>query len=111
MKEEQVMGEGNYALAGHNMVDPDLLFSPVMEVEIGDTIYLTDLTKIYEYQVIVHDEVEPTDVHVIEDQPGETWLTLITCDDTLTKRVRTVAEFVKEIPLDEAPADLVDFLQ
>ena len=59
----------------------------------------------------MHDEVEPTDVHVIEDQPGETWLTLITCDDTLKKRVRTVDEFVKEIPLDEAPADLVDFLQ
>ncbi|HZH59858.1 MAG TPA: class A sortase, partial [Metabacillus sp.] len=29
MKENQVMGEGNYALAGHHMKREDLLFSPL----------------------------------------------------------------------------------
>ena len=43
----QKMGEGNYALASHRAQSPDLLFTPLDDVAIGATIYITDLENIY----------------------------------------------------------------
>lgn len=108
MKEEQVMGEGNYALAGHHMKDPDLLFSPLYRVEIGDAVYLTDLTHIYEYQISEQREIEATDVHVIENASGKTQLTLITCHANGITRMLTVADFVDKIPVEDASAEMLE---
>lgn len=52
MKSNQVMEEGNYTLAGHHMKDPDLLFSPLYRVEVGEAVYLTGLSDIYKYQIV-----------------------------------------------------------
>ena len=43
------MGEGNYALASHRAQSPDPLFTPLDDVAIGATIYITDLENIYTY--------------------------------------------------------------
>lgn len=45
MKENEKMGEGNYALAGHHMNNPDILFSPLAKAQVGELVYLTDGKK------------------------------------------------------------------
>lgn len=106
MKEDQVMGERNYTLAGHHMNRSDLLFSPLYEVKIGAAIYLTDLSMIYEYKATDQRTIEATEVDVLEDVPGETTLTLITCDDDGVTRLLTKAQFVNKIPIEDAPIEM-----
>lgn len=108
MKENQEMGKGNYALAGHYMNDPHLLFRPLYEVEIGDTVYLTDLSYIYEYKVIEQQKIEATEVSVIDDVPDKTLLTLITCDDNGVTRLWTSAEFVEKVSVDDATPEMLE---
>lgn len=108
LKEEQVMGEGNYALAGHHMKRDDLLFSPLYNVEKGAAVYLTDLNYIYEYKIYEQRTIEATDVEVIDDLEGETILTLITCDDDGETRLLTRGHFVKKTTIDEAEKEARD---
>lgn len=83
MKANQKMGEGNYALAGHNAKNPKILFAPLHRVKKGDYIYITDKTNIYKYAVTTYKEIQPTETKVIKDVEGEQLITLITCyDDT-----------------------------
>lgn len=107
MKEDQIMGEGNYTLAGHHMNRSDLLFSPLYEVEIGAVVYLTDLNMIYEYKVTEQRTIQATEVSVLDDIPNETALTLITCDDDGVTRLLTIAKFSKTIPIEEANSDML----
>lgn len=82
MKATQKMGEGNYSLASHHYFsDERVLFSPIVKMKVGDKIYLTDLEYVYEYETTSVDLVAPTQVEVINDVPGQTEVTLITCDD------------------------------
>ena len=67
MKEDQVMGEGNYALAGHNMIDKDLLLVPYTNSRMDDEIYLTDLTDVYVYKTSFIETVNPDRVDLIDD--------------------------------------------
>lgn len=53
MKAKQKMGQGNYALAGHYLVARNqALFAPLERVRLGSSVYLTDLTKIYQSRVL-----------------------------------------------------------
>lgn len=80
MKEGQKMGEeGNYALAGHHMSDPNLLFGPLANAKVGDKIYLTDGSKVYTYTTTVKTTVNKSEVQYIYDVSGEKLLTLVTC--------------------------------
>jgi len=81
LKSEQVMGEGNYCLAGHHMRDESVLFGPLLEVEQGDWIQLTDKSKLYTYEVVEIAIIHQTDVEVLEDTTNPA-ITLITCDQT-----------------------------
>lgn len=108
MKEDQVMGQGSYALAGHYMKHPDLLFKPLSRVELGDTVYLTDLNFIYEYKIAEQRTIEATEVSVLDDVPGETMLTLITCDEDGVARLLTVADFVQKVPVEEAATEMIE---
>ncbi|MEC3084625.1 class A sortase [Bacillus cereus] len=71
VKENQVMGKGNYALAGHNM-------SKIASLKKGDKIYLYDNENEYEYAVTGVSEVTPDKWEVVEDH-GKDEITLITC--------------------------------
>lgn len=106
MKPNQKLGQGNYALAGHYFEEKDILFSPLYKASIGDTIYLTDLTNIYEYKITTKEIIAATDVYVIDDIPNKTILTLVTCADQGTKRLAVQAKFVEQYPFDKAPAKL-----
>lgn len=85
MKEEQEMGKGNYALASHHIFGVDgaseALFSPLDHAKVGMNIYITDKKDIYTYTITEVTTVTPESVHVIEETPGKTEITLITCTD------------------------------
>ncbi|MDH4423427.1 MULTISPECIES: class A sortase [Bacillus] len=78
VKENQVMGKGNYALAGHNMSKKGVLFSDIASLKKGDKIYLYDNENEYEYAVTGISEVTPDKWEVVEDH-GKDEITLITC--------------------------------
>jgi sortase A len=81
MKPDQVMGEGNYALAGHYMTNKGILFSPLEDTQLGQQVYLTDLEHVYIYKITWKKIVDPTAVYLINDVSGDTMVTLITCAD------------------------------
>ncbi|HFC9197579.1 class A sortase [Enterococcus lactis] len=85
MKENEKMGEGNYALAGHNMTgfssDLSILFTPLKRAKPGMVIYVTDKENIYKYKINKIRKVKPNHVEVINDIPGKTEITLVTCAD------------------------------
>lgn len=79
MQSDQVMGEGNYSLAGHHMRSEHALFSLLMKIKKGAAIYLTDGTTNYHYQVSRTMLVNEKEVSVLKDTDSPQ-LTLITCD-------------------------------
>ena len=102
MKENQVMGEGNYALASHHVFaingSSKMLFSPLDNAAAGMKVYLTDKEDIYEYTVTSKTIVDPEHVEVVDDVPGQTELTLVTCTDAeATQRVIVKAKFEKKM--------------
>lgn len=103
LKKDQVMGEGNYALAGHHMIQADKLFSPIFRIEMGDPIYLTDLIYIYEYKTVLMKYIKADDIYLRDDVPGKTLVTLITCDDTGAGRYAVQGDFVGKTKLKNTP--------
>ena len=101
MKPTQVMGKGNYSLAGHYFEDQDILFGPLYHLKMGDKIYLTDLKYAYIYETSMIEVVEATAVFIIEDVTDEALLTLITCAEEGTKRLAVQATLIEKVALDE----------
>lgn len=105
LKEDQVMGQGNYGLASHHVFTPttfglkaeELLFSPLVNVTNGMKIYLTDKEHIYEYEIIEKKEVPPTATEVLDDKgDGHAYVTLVTCTDyDATNRIIVTGRLVK----------------
>lgn len=79
MKPDQKMGEGNYTLAGHNHHSKNVLFQPIRYIEIGESIYVTDKDKVYNYKVIHKEVVDPYRVDVLDDVEGKKLITLVSC--------------------------------
>ncbi|MCY8268575.1 class A sortase [Bacillus haynesii] len=84
MRPDQKMGEGNYPLAGHHMKRESLLFGPLINIEKGDTVKITDFKKDYIYAVTSKQFISEMDTDVIQETKKNE-MTLITCD----KAVRT----------------------
>ena len=107
VKPNQRMGERNYAIAGHHMENPNLMFSPLMNVQNGQKIYLTDMDKVYEYKIhnIVH--VDPSQGQYMLDSQGNELVTLIVCTDPWGSQRRIVqGKLVKEVPMKQAPENI-----
>ena len=85
MKNDQVMGENNYALASHHVFgmtgSSQMLFSPLERAKEGMEIYLTDKNKVYTYVISEVKTVTPEHVEVIDNRPGQNEVTLVTCTD------------------------------
>jgi len=79
LKADQRMGQGNYALAGHYMTAQRLLFSPLKGVRQGNSVYLTDKRQVYRYRVTRVRVVDRHRVDVIDEVPGKSLVTLVTC--------------------------------
>lgn len=107
MKPTQKMGQGNYALAGHYFKDKsDLLFSPLYETKIGDAVFITNKTSVYEYKISNKQVIAATDVHILDDVRDKTLLTLITCANDGVDRLAIQAQFVKEHSFEDLQDEL-----
>lgn len=103
MKQEQVMGQGNYSLAGHNMNNDKTLFSPLTKAKKGMKVYITDFKTIYTYQISDMFIVKPTQVEVIQDQGDEALITLVTCNYNGEKRMIIRGKLItKEVFTDDS---------
>lgn len=80
MRANQVMGKGNYPLAGHYMTTKGILFSPLEDVTKGELIYLTDLKQVYVYRIYMKKIVDPSAVWLVNNTKKNI-VTLITCAD------------------------------
>ena len=111
MKEEEVMGQGNYSLAGHNMTgftsDLSILFTPLEQAKAGMVIYVTDKEDIYQYKIDNISTVTPDHVEVINDTPGKTEITLVTCADAeATHRTIVHGNYVDKTPFNKATSEM-----
>lgn len=88
---------GNAAIAGHRTTYGGP-FNRLDELQAGDLILTQSLVGESVYVVTEVIVVEPTDVGVVADTPGEPWLTLTTCNPEYSARERLVvkAEMVEE---------------
>ncbi|MEO1772038.1 class A sortase [Candidatus Enterococcus ferrettii] len=109
---DQEMGEGNYALASHRSDQPDLLFTPLENIILGDLIYLTDLYHVYTYEVIDKEKVVPTKTEVLDVVPEKKLLTLITCGDLYaTNRLVVQAELIEVTPMKQLSKEAAQAFQ
>lgn len=113
MYPDQKMGEGNYSLASHFIqgeTGKALMFSPLYyKGKVGQKIYLTDMTKVYEYTATDVRTIKSTDVQWTQNVPGKKLVTLITCNYTAEAgRVVMQGELTKTYDWDDAPKSAKD---
>lgn len=113
MKPDQQMGgEENYALASHRIQDGVSLFSPIERIQLGEVIYITDLTNVYTYKATFVEKVEPTRVDLIDDIPGKKMITLVTCGDMdAITRVIVQGELDNVTPIKDATQEMTSAFQ
>ncbi|USS90034.1 class A sortase [Fructilactobacillus carniphilus] len=98
MKPGQKLGEGNYALAGHHMQNPKILFSPLAKAKKGQIVTIKAGKQTARYRITKIKVVPETDVSVINDVPGKKLLTLVTCasgNPGETRRLIVTGELIK----------------
>lgn len=107
MSKDQVMGKGNYSLASHHTKNPELLFTPLEKVKIGEKIYLTDLENIYVYDITSNQKVSPDSVYVLDEIPCKNIVTLVTCGESEgITRIVVQGELVSITPLNKSTQDM-----
>lgn len=107
MKADQSFGLGNYTLAGHYMKNKDLLFGSLMDIEIGNMVYISDGKKIYEYEIYDTVVVPDTQMDMLSDEKsddrGKPIISIMTCyhSSKTGKRFFALGELVDEYPVDQ----------
>lgn len=105
----QKMGEGNYGIASHRSDRADLLFTPLDDVNLGDKIYLTDLSNVYTYVTIWKEKVPPSAVEVLDVDPNRRLITLLTCGDIYaTTRIVVQGELENIVSMDHMPKEVAN---
>ena len=107
MRPHQQMGRGNYALAGHHMISKSVLFTPLYYRAHRDTrIYLTDMKTVYTYRINVRKIISPYDTGVVNNTP-QPIVTLITCNDSGSKRLLMQGRLINKKPFRHAPKAII----
>lgn len=71
------------------------------------TVYVTYKENIYQYKIDKVSTVTPDHVEVINDTPGKTEITLVTCADAeATHRTIVHATYVDKIPFNKATSEV-----
>lgn len=88
MRPDMKMGQGNYALAGHNMANnTGILFTPLFyKAKKGQKVYISNFKKVYEYQIYQRMVVAPSRVDLVRNTKARI-CTLVMCDETGNQRV------------------------
>lgn len=122
LRPDQKPGEDNYVLAAHHVPKSEwALFSGMFYYgDIGQSIYVTDLNKVYQYKITNTRFVKPSEVDIaskdkykLKDDgivPGVPMITTITCDATGDKRFIEFGTLVKtwDIKDKTIPKEAVD---
>ncbi|MBD9119138.1 class A sortase [Streptococcus sp.] len=113
MKENQVMGgDNNYALASHHVFglagSSKMLFSPLENAKVGMKIYLTDKSTIYTYVITEIESVTPDRSDMINDTPGQSQVTLVTCtDQEATERIIVQGDLESSVAYSKASKEML----
>lgn len=113
MKENQVMGgDNNYALASHHVFglagSSKMLFSPLENAKVGMKIYLTDKSTIYTYVITDIESVTPDRSDMINDTPGQSQVTLVTCtDQEATERIIVQGDLESSVAYSKASKEML----
>ena len=99
IKEEQVLGSGNFTVAGHLSSVDGRHFNRLPEVQIGDEVSVLTDKQVYTFTVDSREVIEATDVDVLDDG-NQSEITLITCTPSGKKRlaVKGYLVDVEDIP-------------
>lgn len=111
---DQVMGQGNYALASHHIgYGTDILLNNISDsVTVGDKVYLTDLTNVYVYETFFVEAVNPDQVQYIsQEMTGDPIITLMTCTADLTQRWIVQGNLTETVAFEEVPAEVQALFQ
>lgn len=106
MKEDQGMGRDNYTLAGHYIRDKKTLFGPLLDIEIGTIVKISNKRIVYEYEIYDTVIVPETAMYMLEDNRasgrGRPIISLMTCYFTSKngQRFFALGELVDEYPHD-----------
>ncbi len=104
MKEDQLMGKGNYTLAGHYISDKKTLFGPLLDIEIGTIVKISNKSTVYEYEIFDTRIVPDTAMYMLEDSRADKRrkpiISLMTCYYTSRngQRFFALGELVDEYP-------------
>ena len=81
MRPDQKMGQNNYPLAGHHMVQ-NTIFHRLNKVKPGDMIYITDMHRVYCYKVYSNKTITKWDTNTTQPatHDGKPIITLLTCN-------------------------------
>lgn len=98
------MGEGNYALTGHNIAHGSkILFSPLYyHAKVGQMVYIIDMDRVYEYKIYECKFIAATRVNAVNNT-SQKIITLITCDATGARRLMIRRKFIKSEKFTQAP--------
>ena len=100
LKPYQQLGKGNYALASHHMPDEYSNFSRLAALQKGNKIYVSSSKYIYVYSVKSVENLPNDAGYVVNDVPGETLITLVTCSDIrATSRIVVQGTYKGKLPL------------
>lgn len=94
IKQNQVLGKGNFTIAGHLSTVDGRFFNRLPEVQIGEQVFITSGTDIYTYEIESNEVIEATDVNVLDDDENKSEITLITCTPSGKKRVAVKGRLV-----------------
>ncbi|WP_230309281.1 class D sortase [Planomicrobium sp. YIM 101495] len=97
IKEHQQPGAGNFTIAGHRGYRDGRHFSKLDQVEAGEEIRLHAGGKTYVYVISGAAVIAETDVHVLNDTPDRTEITLITCTPSGKQRIAVTGELQEVI--------------
>ena len=99
IKEDQVLGSGNFTVAGHLSSVDGRHFNRLPEVQIGDEVSVLTDKQVYTFTVDSREVIEATDVDVLDDG-DQSEITLITCTPSGKKRlaVKGYLVDVEDIP-------------
>lgn len=96
---ERAAENHNIVVIGHHLGRTNLLFGKLLNITVGDTIYLEYRKQFYQYRVSQTKLIKQTELQVLEDQK-KAEITLITCD----KPTQTDQRFVVKGELVRQPA-------
>jgi sortase A len=92
---EQIPGQGNYVLFGHNLERNGVLFSDVPRIKIGSEVIVTQGEKAVTYVVQTKKVVSEKETRVLDTTEKAT-LTLITCNKATQTNQRVVVTAIQK---------------